>query len=112
MDIIGIAGSDEDEAGAGRFQLPSPSPDHASTSAQEQQQQPQQQNQQGQKPRGGPSKWAVWGLEAWRLVMGSKATTAHAAISFLDSCVAGVLFPLLPALAGEHYTQPADRSLG
>ncbi len=83
------------------FRLPSPPPDHPSQ--QPQQQQPQQQPQQAPPPttrQPQPGCCAEWGPYWWRVVMGPKASAAHAAIAFLDSCVAAAIFPELPALAG------------
>lgn len=75
------------------FQLPSPPPRQSPNQPPTQQQQRQLQA----KPSSSSSSWSRW----WLLVMGPKASAAHAAVAFLDSCVAGAIFPELPALAGS-----------
>ena len=77
------------------FRLPSPPPRQSPNQPPTQQQQ-QRQGQAKPSSSSSSSSWSRW----WLLVMGPKASTAHAAIAFLDSCVAGAIFPELPALAG------------
>lgn len=82
------------------FQLPSPPPRQSPNQPPPPQQQQQQRQGLGQGQAKPSSSSSSSSSRWWLLVMRPKASAAHAAIAFLDSCVAGAIFPELPALAG------------